>query len=315
MLSAPSPPATANKINEKNTWSLQLIDVMQDVLDDPNEQGNNRDAQILNFQRASCTLDASVMIYSKRVDSVHKDTFKVLGGLSNTELGQEESGVKSKSSSAGRRAGGATLEKKPESISVTRLEQEFDVDPLFQKTSASFDEGGARGLLLNTLRVYNGYSLAFDGDGVENLAPMQPSSSMKKASSPESTPLEMKSLAGQLWQASRFPTNQIAEALSDLRVCDSLDSLTELAERLEADPSFETENTEPPVLEGWDTTFSPDDDDYFGPNHTTVVDSQRHDSVFEHGDGDFLGGLLEDLSGFDVGATSQSSTLRSVSQW
>ena len=30
---------------------------------------------------ASCTLDASVKIYSCRVDSVLSDTFKVLGGL------------------------------------------------------------------------------------------------------------------------------------------------------------------------------------------------------------------------------------------
>ena len=32
-------------------------------------------------QVASCTLDAGVKIYSYRVDSVHKDTFKVLGSL------------------------------------------------------------------------------------------------------------------------------------------------------------------------------------------------------------------------------------------
>jgi hypothetical protein len=34
-----------------------------------------------NFQKASCTLDASVMIYSHRVDSVHKDTYKVFLSL------------------------------------------------------------------------------------------------------------------------------------------------------------------------------------------------------------------------------------------
>ena len=34
-----------------------------------------------NFQVASCTLDAGVKIYSYRVDSVHKDTYKVLGSL------------------------------------------------------------------------------------------------------------------------------------------------------------------------------------------------------------------------------------------
>jgi hypothetical protein len=33
---------------------------------------------------------------------------------------------------------------------------------LFRKTSATFDEGGARGLLLNNLFVYDGCNIAFD---------------------------------------------------------------------------------------------------------------------------------------------------------
>ena len=36
----------------------------------------------MNFQRASVTLDAGVSIYSHRVDSMHTDAFRVLGGLS-----------------------------------------------------------------------------------------------------------------------------------------------------------------------------------------------------------------------------------------
>jgi condensin complex subunit 2 len=38
----------------------------------------------------------------------------------------------------------------------------FTVDPLYQQTSAQFDEGGARGLLLNTLGVYNDCRIMFD---------------------------------------------------------------------------------------------------------------------------------------------------------
>jgi len=36
---------------------------------------------------------------------------------------------------------------------------EFDIDPLFKKTSAKFDEGGAVSLLVNTLSVslFNDY--------------------------------------------------------------------------------------------------------------------------------------------------------------
>jgi condensin complex subunit 2 len=37
-----------------------------------------------NFQRASLTLAAGVVIYSQRVDSIHNDAFKVLTGLSRS---------------------------------------------------------------------------------------------------------------------------------------------------------------------------------------------------------------------------------------
>lgn len=38
----------------------------------------------------------------------------------------------------------------------------FAVDPLYHQTSAQFDEGGAKGLLLNNLGVYAGCSVLFD---------------------------------------------------------------------------------------------------------------------------------------------------------
>ena len=64
--------ATANKINQKNTWDLNLIDHMDRVLDSnidltvhddetvvsdelPSSQG---EPGRMNFQKASCTLDA-----------------------------------------------------------------------------------------------------------------------------------------------------------------------------------------------------------------------------------------------------------------
>ena len=37
------------------------------------------------WQKASASLDASAKIYGYRVDSVHSDTFKFLGGLNRTE--------------------------------------------------------------------------------------------------------------------------------------------------------------------------------------------------------------------------------------
>lgn len=38
----------------------------------------------------------------------------------------------------------------------------FMVDPLYHQTSAQFDEGGTKGLLLNNLGVYGGCWVLFD---------------------------------------------------------------------------------------------------------------------------------------------------------
>jgi condensin complex subunit 2 len=42
------------------------------------------------------------------------------------------------------------------------LELEFTVDPLFKKTSADFDEGGASGILMNHLGCDSGMKVVFD---------------------------------------------------------------------------------------------------------------------------------------------------------
>lgn len=78
--------ATDNKINSKNTWSAPLIDYFAQLafLDDSTSQSSsNKKApeESVNFQRASCTLDGCVKIYSSRVDSVAEATAKLLSGL------------------------------------------------------------------------------------------------------------------------------------------------------------------------------------------------------------------------------------------
>ena len=39
-----------------------------------------------SWQKASASLDASAKIYGFRVDSVHSETFKFLGGLSRADI-------------------------------------------------------------------------------------------------------------------------------------------------------------------------------------------------------------------------------------
>lgn len=55
-----------------------------------------------------------------------------------------------------------TLESSWETLNNKKVEMEFEIDPLFGKTSAAFDEGGARGLLLNHLCVVDYTAIVFD---------------------------------------------------------------------------------------------------------------------------------------------------------
>jgi condensin complex subunit 2 len=57
---------------------------------------------------------------------------------------------------------GNTLAKDFSSLTLEQFNLEFNVDPLFKKTSADFDEGGARGLLLNHLNVDAEGKIIFD---------------------------------------------------------------------------------------------------------------------------------------------------------
>lgn len=60
------------------------------------------------------------------------------------------------------RSSEATLAKDFSSLAIKKLELEFSVDPLFKKASADFDEGGAKGLLLNHLSIDSNGKIVFD---------------------------------------------------------------------------------------------------------------------------------------------------------
>ena len=114
-----------NRINAANSWNINLIDhldrfvapelrtgsnsggsglnaskrgfntssrnvtnnVMDNTMDSTSTMtgGQSNSATGVNFTKASCTLDASVKIYSYRVDDVHLTSYKVLANLNRTE--------------------------------------------------------------------------------------------------------------------------------------------------------------------------------------------------------------------------------------
>ena len=80
-----------NKINASNSWSLCLVENIDNFLEEhededaeseeETEEQKDEDKRRVNFTKASCTLDASVKIYSYRVDDVHLTSYKVLANL------------------------------------------------------------------------------------------------------------------------------------------------------------------------------------------------------------------------------------------
>ncbi|KAG6890973.1 hypothetical protein C0992_011732 [Termitomyces sp. T32_za158] len=147
--------ATDNKINASNSWNFALIDYFHDM-----SLLRNNDDNSINFQRASCTLDGCVKIWTSRVDSVGTETGKLLSNLASDNNVDDEEGegerdpMKKKS-----RGPAATLAKDASQLQSKKPDLEFSVDPLFRKTCADFDEGGAQGLLMNHL------SLGLGSDG------------------------------------------------------------------------------------------------------------------------------------------------------
>jgi len=124
---------------------------------------NNTDNTI-NFQRASSTLDGCVKIWTSRVDSVGTETGKLLSNLASEGRGdvdEEEEGSDNPDTGDPSQPRKRTKTHRPEStlaktaaqLKSKKLDLEFSIDPLFRKTCADFDEGGAHGLLMNHLSV------------------------------------------------------------------------------------------------------------------------------------------------------------------
>jgi Condensin complex subunit 2 len=95
-----------NKITATNSWTLNLIDHMDRFLGRPSI-ANSTSVPLedtlgpitgVNFTKASCTLDASVKIYSYRVDDVHLTSYKVLANLNRTDQGKKDQSKSSKDS-------------------------------------------------------------------------------------------------------------------------------------------------------------------------------------------------------------------------
>uniref|UniRef100_A0A2K5XE72 Condensin complex subunit 2 n=1 Tax=Mandrillus leucophaeus TaxID=9568 RepID=A0A2K5XE72_MANLE len=202
--------STENKITTKNAFGLHLIDFMSEIL-------KQKDTEPTNFKVAAGTLDASTKIYAVRVDAVHADVYRVLGGLgkdapsleeveghvadgSATEMGTTKRAPKPKKKLLHR-----TIEQNINNLNVSEADRKCEIDPMFQKTAASFDECSTAGVFLSTLHCQDYRSeLLFPSD-VQTLSTGEP------LELPELGWVEMTDL--------KAPLQQCAE---DRQICPSL---------------------------------------------------------------------------------------------
>ncbi|KAF8920746.1 condensin complex subunit 2/barren [Mucidula mucida] len=144
---------TDGKINAANSWDIFLIDYFHDM-----SLLKDGDDNTINFQRASYTLDGCVKLWTTRVDSVGTDSAKLASNLASgrndigEDSGDEDLDDPAQPKKKRAHRSGATL-KEASQLRSKKIETEFLVDPLFKKTCADFDEGGAQGLLMNHLSL------------------------------------------------------------------------------------------------------------------------------------------------------------------
>ena len=144
------------------------------------------------WQKASASLDATAKIYGYRVDSVHTETFKFLGGLNRNkkelnlkedqEEEKEEEIIEDNTKKKEKvRRGVNTLETNIRKLNLSKYDIDSDVDPLFSVMTSKFNESTAKGLLLNTIPLDDNINYILESKSADD----KPQSKSKKHKSSE----------------------------------------------------------------------------------------------------------------------------------
>ena len=127
-----------------------------------------------SWQKASASLDATAKIYGFRVDSVHSETYKFLGGLNRNKKDSnlknddiQEEGDDSKKKGKIKR-GVNTLETNIKKLNLSKYDIDSEVDPLFSIMTSKFNESSVKGLLLNTIPLNDNLNYILESKKEEN---------------------------------------------------------------------------------------------------------------------------------------------------
>ncbi|OWK49786.1 Condensin complex subunit 2 [Lonchura striata] len=176
---------------------------------------NQKNSELTNFQVAAGTLDASAKIYAVRVDCVHADAFRVLGHLGketapardpdSPQQGSSPAPGAAKKSQPKKKQNFKTIEQNLSNINMPEGSRRAEVDPMFQRAAASFDECNTAGIFLTGLRSQSFQSRLLFHSGI---VPLPSSESLAL---PSSQPVTVPALRALL-----------APCLEKRRICSSL---------------------------------------------------------------------------------------------
>ena len=142
------------KINAKNAFEIntEYLDNLPNILNQREES---------SWQTASNGLEAFAHVYSYRVDSVHTDMFKILGGLHRNQ--DEEKDNQEKGNEVVKKKKNKHIEENHEKLNLKEYDLEFQIDPLFKQTTNMFSQINARGLLQFCLDINDKLDLVLEG--------------------------------------------------------------------------------------------------------------------------------------------------------
>ncbi|KRX10294.1 hypothetical protein PPERSA_09678 [Pseudocohnilembus persalinus] len=172
-----------NKINAKNAFEIPVPNV-QNLTDFTNEGD-------FTWKVLSTTLESGAKIYGYRVEWLHSETLKILGGINRIKTDQQEEDEEEQKDPENQNKkldlinhsqkdfqeeilnnlnnkkfrGDVTIEKRVDNLNIQKYDLEFQIDPLFQKTSAKFD-GGNMSLLLNNQNISKEINIILESQNV-----------------------------------------------------------------------------------------------------------------------------------------------------
>lgn len=120
-----------------------------------------------NWQIVSNGLAAYAQVYSYRVDSIHSEIFKILGGLNRNEKNGEKNEQEKEDEQEGVQINKKRLkniETNKEKLEIKKFELDNQVDPLFKHTTAKFSQVNAKGLLNYVLDIDEDLCLVLEGN-------------------------------------------------------------------------------------------------------------------------------------------------------